>query len=155
MSHNIPCNPELYLSQPTSFCSSRTYCSSLKECNIVSSKHLPTSNLHAFLMLLLFHKEVAIEQNIYLFVTSLQPLQKRVKECLKIFYILQDMTLSQKKDNYITVFAEQCSINLYIFVLMSTITSKPWAIYFLMEMWASNNPHKGNLQLGKPLFSQR
>lgn len=41
------------------------------------------------------------------------------------------------------------------FVLMSKITPKPWTFYSFLEMQPTNNPHKGNLQLGKPLSFQR
>ena len=78
-----------------------------------------------------FHKEVAVEQIICLFVASLQPSQKGFKDCFKnISYIIspcfisaddQDMTFSQKQGNYIPVFTEQCCVILYFFVLMSKI----------------------------------
>lgn len=135
VSHSIPWNPELYYHSPTSFCSSRTHCSSLKitqYCQFQATPHFQPPPIFGSIT---FHKEVAVEQIICLFAASLKPSQKGFKDYFKnISYIIsprfisadgQDMTFSQKQDNYIPVFTEQCRVILYFFVLMSKITSKP------------------------------
>lgn len=43
----------------------------------------------------------------------------------------------------------------FTFVLMSKITPKPCTLYTLLEMQPAGNPHKDNLQLGKPLSPRR